>query len=105
MKRPACWPSASIHTAASLQRTGRQLAWHGAGVTRVIAAMRKGATLQSHYERGRKFWRLSTGIFVTAEVANTVTQSPHVVGVGDCLFDSAGNSQTYRYVDHQEDKA
>ena len=45
MKRAAHWPGASIHTTQSLQRTNRQLSRKSAGASRVISAMKDGASL------------------------------------------------------------
>jgi hypothetical protein len=97
MKRAIRWPSASIHTAASLQRSNRQLSRRSAGAAQVLSAMKRGATLHLHYQDGRPIWRLSTGPFVTSEAAAIVTASNVVVGVGDSLFPNHPG-QTWRYV-------
>ena len=103
MKRAVRWPSVSIHTVQSLQRTNRQLSRKSAGASRVISAMENGASLDCSYERGRTIWKLSTGIFVTSEVAGVVIRNPNVVDVGGCLFGNAGTSQTYRWANHQKE--
>ena len=41
------------------------------------------------YERGRVLWRLSSGPFITQEIADIVIHNPHVIGVDDCLFGAA----------------
>jgi hypothetical protein len=52
----------------------------------VLRAMEKGASLHSSHERGRQLWRLSTGPFVSQEIANLVINNPCVVGVGERCF-------------------
>ena len=72
-------------------------------VGRVLNELRRGAVLQLSFSP-RRHWRLSSGPFVTDEVARTVIGLPGVSGVGDTLF--AGElslSQTFRYVDGEKD--
>jgi len=62
----------------------------------------EGCRLASFYERGRAAWRLSTGIFITPEVAEAITHNPNVVGVGDRLFGDRATSQTFLLTDQED---
>jgi hypothetical protein len=95
-RRKPSWPSAGVHTRSELDRKARRLNRHNVGVKRVLGEMRRGATLQLSYAP-RPHWRLSTGAFVTDEMARTAINLPNVIGVGDCLI-ADGLSQTFRYV-------
>jgi hypothetical protein len=81
---------------AKTGRPNRQLSRRSADASRVLSAMQAGACLHCSYERGRAIWKLSTGIFITQEVANTVTNSPHVFDIDDSLF-PGHPGQTWRY--------
>lgn len=99
----------TIHTPQSLRRTQRRLDHRNAtkqrrerAKTKVLAAMRGGASLHRCNRQHRIVWALSTGEFVTAEAAIDARSDAHVVGVGDCLFGPWSElSQTFRYVDEQ----
>jgi hypothetical protein len=87
----------SIPTTTTLRSGNRRLDRLRAGVISVRAELERGATLHLHCEHGRRIWRLSSGIFITPEIADAVIRDPHVVGAGDCLFDSY-ISQTFRWI-------
>ena len=98
VKRAVQWPGISIHTAESLRTVHQRRSKRSASVTRALTAMKSGAALHLYFERGRPIWKLSTGIFVTAEVAGILTSNASVVPVGDALFaDLPG--QTWRFTD------
>jgi hypothetical protein len=59
----------------------------------VLAAMRGGAALHCHYQNGRQLWWLSSGPFVSADVA---AKTDLVAPVGDALFADVP-SQTWRW--------
>jgi hypothetical protein len=88
----------SIPTVASLRRQLGRVDRRRAGAARVRTAMLRGASLHLHFERGRPLWRLSTGIFVTDEVAKLVIAQPDIVGCGDSLFHNFP-SQTWRHIE------
>jgi hypothetical protein len=94
--RKPTWPNSGVHTPDELRLKARRLDRHSLSVERVVRELRNGATLLLSFSP-RQHWRLSTGEFISREVAVTVVNLPDVVGVGDTLF--AGEaSQTYRYV-------
>jgi hypothetical protein len=99
-KRPV---PVSIPTLETLRKVHRKQARRTVGAVRVLSLMKAGASLQCSFERGRTIWRLSTGPFITQEVVNEVIGNPSVVGTGDCLFDDAHSSQTFRWI-NQEDR-
>jgi hypothetical protein len=101
-KRTAHWPGA-IRTARDLQKLNRRLTRRRTSAAQAINAMKNGAALLMFYEHGRAVWKLSSGLFITPEVAATVTHNPHVAGTGDCLFGDAGTSQTYRWIDLEDE--
>jgi hypothetical protein len=80
-----------------LDRANERKRRHGEEVERVLDAMRRGASLRQTRRPHRTLWSLSTGKFITKEVAASVRQSANVVGVGDCLFGSGEISQTFRH--------
>jgi hypothetical protein len=86
----------TVPTPSSLAATHRRRDRLNAQVDRVLAAMRRGACLHlSHAPR--RHWRLSTGEFVTEQVARAVIAAPSIIDVGDTLL--VGElSQTYRVV-------
>jgi hypothetical protein len=86
-----------IPTAASLRKAHRRLANRSADAASVLSSMQRGAILQLQYQNGRQLWRLSTGAFITAEVAKIVAASGDVVGDDDSLSPDAP-PQTWRYV-------
>jgi hypothetical protein len=94
--KSATWPKASIHTPHTLALQRRRFDRQAISVNAVLATMRKGASLHLSYSP-RLHWRLSTGKFVTEEVARTVVAHPDIVGVGDALF-AGGFSQTWRFI-------
>jgi hypothetical protein len=86
-----------IRTLAQLQQSNRHLDQVRREVSRTVTAMRRGAVLNLEYRNGRSLWRLSSGPFITREIAAIVTASTSVVAAGDGLFpDHPG--QTWRYV-------
>ena len=63
----------------------------------VFRAMRNGASLHLEYYQSGPRWRMSTGPYVTNEVAREViADCKQIIGVGDSLFGRA-LSQTWRY--------
>jgi hypothetical protein len=101
MSRSIRWRGTGIHTASSLANKRRRLDRHSAGVEQVLGELRRGAALHLSFSP-RKHWRLSSGAFVTDEVARTVIGLPCVIGVGDALL--AGElSQTFRFTTDGED--
>ena len=104
MKRAVRWPHASIPTTESLRKVHRKQSRRSVGAGRVLSLMQRGADLLCGHERGRTIWRLSTGPFITQEIVNEVIGNPNVVGAGDCLFDDTRSSQTFRWI-NQEDQA
>jgi hypothetical protein len=67
-RRKATWPHTSIHTASSLARKHHSLNRHIREVENALAELRRGASLHLSYSP-RRHWRLSSGVFVTDEVA------------------------------------
>jgi hypothetical protein len=98
-KRAATWRSASIHTPRELARKGRRLDHVNSTAERVIAAMRRGASLHRTHRPNSTRWALNTGMPVSDEVARAVISRGDVVGVGDSLFDR-GLSQTWRFTEN-----
>ena len=96
MRRAVRWPI-SIHTAQSMRTVNQRLARRNANVARILGAMKRGATLNLHYQNGRPIWRLSSGPFVMSEVAAAVIASQDVTDVGDSLFPNHPG-QTWRYL-------
>ena len=95
MSRSIRWRGTGIHTASSLANKRRRLDRHSAGVEQVLGELRRGAALHLSFSP-RKHWRLSSGAFVTDEVARTVIGLPCVASVDGALFEGVP-SQTYRY--------
>jgi len=81
-----------------LDRTNERRRQHRDEVDRVLRKMTAGAALRRTNRRHRVLWSLSTGEFITSEVAASVLADRRVVGVGDSLFGSE-LSQTFRYVE------
>ena len=77
---------AAIQTLAQLRQTNRRLDQVRREVDRILAEMRKGASLMLHYENGHPIWRLTSGRFVSSKVAEIVITTHAVVGVGNSLF-------------------
>ena len=98
MKRAAAWRSAAIHTPRELARKGRHLDRINGAVERVVAAMRRGATLHRTHRPNSTRWALSSGLPVSDEIARAVIARCDVAGVGDSLFDRE-LSQTWRWVE------
>jgi hypothetical protein len=92
--RSAIVPKDRKQQNARLKRVAR-LKWEAA---QVLKSMQAGASLRLHYQRGRPLWDLTTGTFVTADVAELVIADNRVVGVGDALFPGV-HSQTWRFSD------
>jgi len=92
----------SIATRDSLRKTGRKLSHRSASAARILEQMRRGASLQVSFERGRAVYQLSSGLFVTADTAKAVIDNPNVIGVGDCLFGGVGTSQTFRLISPED---
>ena len=93
-------PTRSIHTIECLQRVNRTLSRRGISAMRVLRALENGAALHCEHQRNRDVWRLSSGEFITPEIAATVIASQNVVDVGDSLF-PGHPGQTWRYVNGQ----
>ena len=64
---------------------------------RALRALKNGAFLHLFDERGRPAWRLSTGNFLTQEIAEMLMHDPNVAGAGDSLFGDRATSQTFRW--------
>jgi len=95
----------SVPTPDSVRKTNRRLDRRNATkqrceqtASKILEAMRNGASLHRCNRTHRTIWLLSTGPFVTHEAATDVLRDPHVVGVGDALF-GPELSQTFRYIE------
>jgi hypothetical protein len=91
----------SVPMVDSLRRS-RRLDRHQLGVGHVLDAMKRGAALHLHYQNGRALWSLSSGPFVTADIAAIVITKPSVVPVDVALFLGVPG-QTWRFAEQQED--
>jgi hypothetical protein len=87
-----------IPTPAGLRQINRRADRKRDGVALVLTEMKRGAALRLQYQDGRAIWSLSSGSFVTAEIAKLVTARSEVVACGDVLFLDMP-SQTWRYAD------
>jgi hypothetical protein len=96
------YPGAGVPTVSSLQRSRRRLDRRRQAAELVITAIKAGATLQLQYGRDRKWWSLSNGPPVAADVALIVVNHPCVVSVGDALFPDTP-AQNWRFVEPKED--
>jgi hypothetical protein len=94
-RRKAAWPHTSIHTPGSLARKYRSLDRRKREVEGALAELRRGASLHLSFSP-RRHWRMSSGVFITDEVARVLITMPAVVAISDCLFDQS-LSQTWRY--------
>ena len=94
------WSGVGIYTVAGLRKASRRLDRHRVGVAKVLAEMKRGASLYLQHTNGRALWSLSTGVFLTAEVAALVIARPEVVAVGDGLFRNIPG-QTWRYAEEE----
>jgi hypothetical protein len=93
MTRSAHWPGVGVHTPHELAHKARRLDRHSLSVERVVRELQLSFSPRQH-------WRLSTGEFISREVAVIVVNLPDIVGVGDTLF--AGElSQTFRFTDER----
>jgi hypothetical protein len=100
-RKTATWPKTSIHTAPALAHKARRLDRRNHSVEGVLAAMRQGASLHLSFSP-RPHWRLSTGTWLTDEMARTLINLPNATAVGDALF--AGElSQTFRYTSEDQE--
>jgi hypothetical protein len=84
-----------IQTLTQLQVANRRLDRRRAGVNKLLAAIRRGASLHLSYQNGQPLWQLSTGEFVPSDVAEIVIKAPDVVSVGDALLPNHP-AQTWR---------
>jgi hypothetical protein len=100
-KRKATWPNPSIHTPGSLARKARSLDRKIRDLEPALAELRRGAALHLSYSPQRQ-WRLSSGAFLTDEVARQLITRPEILAVGDCLFDQS-LSQTWRHTTEKDD--
>jgi hypothetical protein len=101
-RRAATWPTSVIHTPRELDRKRRRLDRQRCSAEQVLNEMqRRGATLHLSFSP-REHWVLSTGTFVTSDIAHVVIANPNVAGVGDTLL-GGGPSQTFRYVTQEEE--
>jgi hypothetical protein len=98
LKRTVHWPGAGIYTVTGLRNANRRLDRRRAGVGRVLGEMKRGASLHLQHANGRALWSLSTGVFITSEVAALIIARPEVVAVGDGLFRNVPG-QTWRYAE------
>lgn len=90
-----------IPTVASLRKTRRRLDRRQLNELRVLGAMAHGASLRLTHQNGRQLWAISTGEFVSAEIALVVIKNPKVAAVDAALF--AGMlAQTWRYIEDRE---
>jgi hypothetical protein len=64
-------------------------------VNAVVAAMRDGAELHLHFERGRAHWHLSTGASIEPPVAHAVIDCPEIESMNDVLPIGGAVPQTY----------
>jgi hypothetical protein len=87
----------SVPTTQSIRRTQRWLDRRRQEADEILGAMRRGATLVSHFDRYGRRWRLNTGERVAADVVELVCADPRVVGTGDSLFGDVALSQTFRW--------
>jgi hypothetical protein len=88
-----------IPTASSLRATHRRLAKRVGRLEKaelVLAEMRAGAALHLQHTKQGPCWTLSNGTPVPDSIAELVTASSSVVGVGDALFRDC-RAQTYRW--------
>jgi hypothetical protein len=92
----------TIPTVSSLRRSRRRLDRHQLSVGGVLDAMERGAALHLHYQNGRALWSLSSGPFVTADIAAIVISKPCVVSVDVALFLGVPG-QTWRFAEQMED--
>lgn len=93
----ARWPHTSIHTPRALERKSRRLDRQNATVARVLAEMRCGASLHLAYSP-RRHWRLSTGVWVTDEIAAVIITMPEIAACGDGLFKNVPG-QAWRWIE------
>lgn len=93
-------PITSIPTAASLRKAHRRQAGKTLSLVQAVNEMKRGAELHLSYERGRPFWRLTTGPTVAPEIAALIIRSPSVIAGNDALFPDAA-SQTWRFLHGQ----
>jgi hypothetical protein len=97
-RRRATWPTSVIYTPRELDRKRRSLDRRNCSAAQVIGQMRDGGATLHLSHSPRPHWRLSSGEFVTDEVARAVIALPAVVDVGDALF--AGElGQTFRFAE------
>lgn len=82
-----------------LDRANERRRRHHEEVDRVLRKMADGASLRRTNRPHRVLLSLSTGEFVTKEVAASVLADRRVVGTGDSLFGSDALSQTFRFVE------
>src|SRR5262245_18771043 len=92
-------PAPSIPTPASTKLTRQRLDRRLQEVSRVLDASHDGAALRLHYQQGRPIWSLSTGPFVTPEVAAIVTTKPDVIAVDNGLPFPGSAPMTWRISD------
>ena len=83
-------------TVAKVRTQARKLDRINAGTAKTIDAMRRGASLHLEFTPTGPRWMLSNGIRVDREIAERVTRSSAIVGVGDALFEGIA-AQTWRY--------
>jgi hypothetical protein len=64
-------------------------------VNAIVGAMRAGAVLRLHYERGRPHWHLSTGADVDTEIAVAAIDCPQIESLDDALPIGGAFPQTF----------
>jgi hypothetical protein len=85
-------------TINNLRANARRLDRLNIAVAKVLTAMQRGEALHLEYRWCGPVWCLSGGAHIDAEVAQLVTKSASVVGVGDALFNDTP-AQTWRWVE------
>jgi hypothetical protein len=98
MRKPTPDRSTGVHTVQELQHKHRGLDRRTRAAESVVAAMRAGASLHPHYQKGRAIWSLFSRSFVSADVAAVVVTKIYIVTVGDALFHGLPG-QTWRYTE------
>jgi hypothetical protein len=93
-----------IQTVNSLRMCRRRLKTRLKKAEVVLSALRAGSALHLQHTTTGRHWTLSNGGEVSDSVAQLVTASSSVVGVGDALFGEC-LAQTYRWWSETEEPA
>jgi hypothetical protein len=89
-----------IYTPRELDRKRRSLDRRNCSTERVLNEMRRGAALHLSFSP-REHWVLSSGVFVTDNIARAIIARPDVHGVGDTLL-AGGLSQTFHFAETED---